>query len=237
MAINLDELKLISATLEVRYAPQFAVWDRSGAIWTEVSQSYPSIRHKQAEPNSVTVELEDKLSALISIDRAHVTSQLPGAGLPKLKEATDAIITAFVKYVPVQFYTRIGMRLIYQKVFRGREEAADYVLSVVDVESPSRKIMNIAGRRLDPIYAMKWEGDALGVSIKLSASQSRLDAEFPVEFASSASPVEATLNQALLDIDYYSHAQLSVDQLVPSELIENWLRVIKRDIGNATSGQ
>lgn len=237
MSINIDDLKPISASFELRYAPQFLVWDRSGTIWSEMAAAYPTITQKQAQPNSVAVTLAPQLDSLVAIDRAHVASALPANKFTALKEAAGALTPVLVKHLPIEQFTRVGMRLIYQKTFPARDLATDYLHKAVKFPTPHGKVMNVDGQLLDPSYSFRWEGDTLGFHLRLSAVQSNVNIEFPPEYVHLAPPEsELTLNRVIVDIDYYSHAQVSVDQLKAEDLIDNWLHVIRRDISNVISG-
>jgi hypothetical protein len=237
MAIILDDLKPISASFELRYAPQFTVWDRSGTIWTEMAASYPHLANKQAQPNSVAVSLAPHLDALVSIDRAHVGNTMPNNKLVTLKEAAGSLTPIIVKHLPIEQFTRTGMRLIFQKEFPRRELASDYLHSAVALPLPRGKVMNVDGRSVDPSYSFRWEGDKLGFHLRLAAVQNQINVDFPPEYAHLTPPEsELTLNRVIVDIDYYSHALVSVDQLKAEDLIENWLHVIRRDISNVIPG-
>jgi hypothetical protein len=212
MPINLDDLKPISATFEVRYAPQFMVWDRSGAIWSTMAAKYPKITNKKAEPNAVAVNLAPRLDAVIQIDKAILTLALPPADLAPLKEAATILVPMLLHHLPIEKYTRIGLRIIYHRTFPTQRAAVEFLQQCIALPSPSGKVMNVDGRMLEPAYSFRWEGEAMGFHLRLSAVESRIGIELPAEFLQlMPKDSDLALCRTIVDIDYYSHAQVSVD--------------------------
>ena len=68
MTINLNEFTPLSAVFEARYASQFLIWDRSGALWTGIAGTFPAISTKQAEPNQVLVRLAPNVDAAVGAE-------------------------------------------------------------------------------------------------------------------------------------------------------------------------
>jgi len=237
MPINLDDLKPISAAFEVRYAPQFMVWDRSGSIWTTMAARYPPITNKAAQPNAVLVNLVPNLDAGIQLDKAFLTLALPAPNLAMLKDAAALLIPMLVDNLQIENFTRIGLRIIYHKTFASKRSAAEYLQQCIALPSPSGKVMNIEGRMLEPAYSFCWEGEATSFHLRLSALETRIALELTPEYL-HLMPKESdlTLNRAIVDIDYYSHAQVSVDQVRADDLIETWLKYIKRDMAKVIHG-
>lgn len=238
MPINLDDLNPVSATFEVRYAPQFLVWDRSGTIWSKMAAKYPQIANKQVEPNSVAVKLAPCLDAVIQIDKAIITSSLPPTDLTPLKDAAMVLMPMLLDHLPIEKYTRIGMRTIYHKPFPTQLAAVEYLQQCVSLPSPNGKVMNVDGRVLEQAYSFRWQGEATGFHLRLSAVESRIGMELPAEFL-HLKPADSnlTLYRTIVDIDYYSHAQVSVDQVRPDDLIDSWLKLIRRDLSKVFHGQ
>ena len=238
MPINLDDLKPMSATFELRYAPQFMVWDRSGLIWSTIAAQYPKITKRKAEPNAVAVNLAPHLHAVVEIDKAIITLALPPADLAPLKEAAAVLVSMLRHHLPIEKYTRLGLRIIYHKTFPTQRAAEEYLQQCVALPSPSGKVMNVDGRMLEPAYSFRWEGEAIGFHLRLSAAHARIGMELPVEFL-HLMPNDSDLgvNRAIVDIDYYSHAQVSVDQVRSDDLIDSWLKLIKRDMSKVFHGQ
>lgn len=236
MPLAIDDFKLISASFELRYAPQFLVWDRSGRIWSGMTASYPGAASKQTTPNMVNVRLARNLDATVAIDRCYVQSAIRNPKLTELKDAAATLVPLVIEHLPIEQFTRIGLRLIFDKAFSSREQAADYLLQAVPVPRPRTKAMNVDGRILEPQLAFKCEGDKLGYQVRLSAVQNEIAVEFPAEYAHLAPQAsDLKLDRVTLDIDYYSHAMVPVDGIKPEDLIENWLFVIRRDIAHAVA--
>jgi hypothetical protein len=213
------------------------VWDHSGTIWSKMASNYPKIANKKAEPNSVAVRLAPSLDAVIQLDRAIITLAMPPANLAPLKEAAAVLVPILLQHLPVEKYTRIGLRINYHKAFPTQRAATDYLNECVALPMPSGKVMNVDGRMLEPAFSFRWEGEAVGFHLRLSAVETRIAMEVPAEF-SHLMPTDSdlVLCRAIVDIDYYSRAQVSVDQVRSDDLIDSWLNLIKRDMSKVFHG-
>jgi hypothetical protein len=236
MSINLSDFTPLTATFELRYAPRHLIWDRSGTLWTRIASTYPAIATKQAVPNQVTVRLEPGLEAAIGVESAQIAFNKPDTAFTKLKSAASAIVPAMIELFEIEQFTRVGLRLVYAKRFSDRDSAADYFTTHVPMPCAPGPVMNISGRLFDPQISFRRESDTGGFLLRLHVNQQKLNFELPVEYQHlMPPPEELTINQVIVDIDYYLHSLVSVDQVRAEELIEQWLRLIKRDIGKVLS--
>jgi len=237
MGIDLNDFTPLTAVFELRYAPQFLIWDRSGALWTRIAGIFPAIAVKEAEPNKVLVRLEQNADAAVGSERTIFTVRKPDSGFDRLKTVAGAVVPAMIDLFEIDQFTRLGLRLVFSKRFPDRYAAADYLKVRVPVPQPPGRVMNVDGRLLDPQISYRWESDTTGFVLRLRADQHTLNFELPVEYQHLMPPAQdLVLNQAIVDIDYYVHSQVSVDQFRAEDLIENWLRFIRRDIGKVLDG-
>jgi hypothetical protein len=232
MPINLNDFTPLSAVFEVRYAPAFRIWDRSGALWNRIADTFPAISTKQAQPNQVLVRLAPNIDAAVGVEQSVISALKPDSSLDRLKAAAGAVLPAMIDLFEIDQFTRIGLRLMFVKRFPERDGAVEFLANCVPIPQPRGKIMNVDGRLLDPQIAFRWESQTTGFQLRLLANQQQLNMELPAEYQHiMPAAKDLILNQALIDIDYYVHSQVSADQFRADELIDNWLRAIKRDIG------
>ncbi len=232
MPVELDDFKLFSSALELRYADHFLIWDKAGSFWDAFSEKFSPLSVKQAEPSGVTVKFDRHTEASVGVNRATIVAQQPGTDLERLKTIAEVFVPALTRELKILQFSRVGMRLLYERVFPSREDAANYISMNVAIPRLSGRIMNTEGKLLDPELAMRWESDKTGFLMRISARQQKLDFTLPPEYADNAFPGLVPIrNQVLIDIDYYIHSITSAGQINAGELIENWRRVIRRDIG------
>ena len=232
MMISLSEYTLQSASFELRYAPRFMIWDRSGSLWARIADVYSGLAIKTAEPNQVLVRIAPDMDAFVGAERAHIAAQRPDADLVGFKAAAGVVVPAMIDLFDIEQFSRIGLRLVFGKRFADRQAAADFVTAHVPMPQPKGRIMNIEGKMFDPHVAFRWEGDSSGFMLHMHATQQQLNFELPAGYEQLMPAAhDLILNQAIVDIDYYIHSQVSADQVRAEDLIENWLRLIKRDIG------
>jgi hypothetical protein len=156
MSIDLNDFTPISAVFELRYAPQFLIWDRSGALWTRIAGTFPAIAVKEAEPNKVLVRLEENVDAAVGAERTIFTVRKPNSGFDRLKAVAGAVVPAMIDLFEIDQFTRFGLRLVFGKRFPDRYAAADYLKARVPVPQPPGRSNNIIAvdfrrnRSLDP---------------------------------------------------------------------------------------
>jgi hypothetical protein len=97
------------------------------------------------------------------------------------------------------------------------------------------KYYNIQGKVLDPEMSWRWEGDATGCTTKIQVVEQKLEFDFPGEFVDTEPP-ETKKILAMIDVDYYAHGNTSVSKFKPDSVIENWLRLVKRDVSEFING-
>lgn len=231
MAIELNEFQLINSTLEFRYPEHFLFWDRSGKFWQRLSEKFTSLSVKMADPNKVSVAIDSHSEASAGIKSAHVTSANPGPNCEKLRDVASFFLPALIDQLKLEYFSRIGMRLKFERSFPTREGAAEYVRSNATLPHLSGRLMNVEGCLLDPEVAMRWESEKNGFHARIMARQVRLDFNLPVEFRQlEPEPNERLRNQVLIDVDYYVHSTTLADQIKADDLVESWTRIIRRDL-------
>jgi hypothetical protein len=231
LSLNLDQFTPWTATFEVRYDTAFLFWDHSGSIWAEVKKRYPEATVEQAAAAQVRVTIDDRTSAGASVDNALFTISNPKNDLRELHSLSEVLFPPLFRYLDISSLTRVGLRVIYGKHFNSRKDAADFVAALSPIPKLKGKYLNVDGIVFDPEMYFKYEGEALGFSIRLKSQQNTFNLTVPIEFQDVLKEKKADRHFATLDIDYYAHGTILVTSFDASALIDGWLHVIRRDIG------
>ncbi len=231
MTLDLSKFKLQKVVLEIRYDPAFLLWDNAGTVWFTLRSKFPAQRLKTAQPNQQIMSLSKDLEGTTELDRAFLQGTFPAQDLEAFRAAADIFFSCIIRQLDITDLSRVGMRLIYEKTFESRREASDYVLTCKPSLQRDGKFFNAEGGKvLDPEFFLRWEGDAIGCSVKVFSVEQRIQVGTPSEFP-EVTPIDVTRNSAILDIDYYAHASMPVSKFNAPALIENWLRTVRRDVG------
>jgi hypothetical protein len=230
MTLELSQLTLNRAVFEIRYSHAVLLWDRTGRIFAEIRKLYPAIEFKNITPNQQAVRLTPDLELSIGIDRAHVVSAPRGSDLSVLQKATTAIFAILIEHLELQNLTRLGLRVFYEKAFESKEARSAFVVNNAPFLQRSGKAFGIEGKVLDPEVVLRWENETVGCHVRFQSVGTKFEVEIPLQ-VQNVEPISTTNEIALVDVDYYAHAVTPVDRFNSSTLIENWLRLIRRDVG------
>ena len=234
MSLDLSQFKLRSLSLEVRYDNAFPIWDSCGALWSEIKAKLPSTRMVSVQPNEQTFALDEGLDAKTQLDKSLLTGWWL-EDTERFRSVADVLFGATISTLNIKEFTRIGLRVVHERTFTTRELAADFVAEHHPDVKRSGKLLNIEGRLLDPSISLRWEGDTLGCSARLYSVEQRMESRMPREFPEVAH-VDKKRNSVFIDVDYYAHAITPVSKFKASAIVENWFKIIRRDIGSFIDG-
>jgi hypothetical protein len=140
------------------------------------------------------------------------------------------IFPALFQRLEISGLSRIGLRIVYSKQFDKRQEAADFVIANTPIPKLNGKHMNVDGRVLDPEFALNYESDVLGFSVRVKAQESTMTLNVPPEFKDLLPETKTVRSFATLDVDYYAHGATPITSFNAAAIIDSWLHLIRRDI-------
>lgn len=228
----LDELTLRTATFEFRYDQTFRIWDRAGELWSDVSVLFPTLKMGQAAPNDAQGRAGNKRFAAGS-ERALVTVVLPDAMPGNFPEDAEAFVSLVSAVYDIKAYTRIGFRAIYFKRFPDGKAAAERMLSLGLLKLPIGPRFGVEQAPfLQPEYALRVEGEALGYHVRVKAHELNIDLELPEEYVTDEiKPGKDKRHELVFDFDYFTTATVLDNQLKVAEWIRQVFHVMRRDTG------
>jgi hypothetical protein len=235
MPFTLSQYTVQKGILEIRYAPAFLLWDRSGAIWHPIQHAYPGLKVRSADPTQMALEFPNHVEAYVSMERAHVTTYFPGSDLKSLKDITKLLFSAVLEKLEIANLSRIGLRIILEKSFKDRDTAAQTILENVRTPTLKGKYFNVDGKPLEPELFIRWEGDKLGCSVRVQAIQHAINIQAPMEFG-ELTPIQNEQIKVIFDVDYYAHASTATTKFDPATLINDWFHTIRRDLPGFLNG-
>jgi hypothetical protein len=235
MSIDLSQFRVRQTVLELRYAAAFLVWDRSGAIWHEMSTRYLDLQVRTASPNIQSVRIDSKNDATVQINTCNVTTAYPSHNLDDFKKLSEAFFPIVISKLEIEALTRIGFRVFFEKKFKNREDTATFAVSLVKGMPSGSKYCNIEGRVLELDHAVRWEGEARGCMARIRTANSKLEVEIPVDFDGRESIHEES-NIVQVDVDFYTILPTVVGKFDGPTIIGDWFRLIRRDVPELLNG-
>jgi hypothetical protein len=227
--------KIQKAVLEIRYDPAYLLWDRAGIITEELRKLFPTLSRKQISPNQQVLKLTDDMVISVEIDKAHLVNYFPQKDLEKFRSACGKAFPVVIDKLERSNLIRIGFRIFFEKRFETNDETAVFVIDHLPAYKRSGKYFNIDGAIRDPDLSLRWEGETTGCLVRFQAMQAKLEVEVPAEFGNIDS-INEEKKYVQLDVDYYAHASTPSARFDSSAVIENWFKLIKRDVGAFIDG-
>lgn len=229
MPIEFSQFKVRQGTLELRYSPAFLLWDRAGTIWQELHKRYPELRANVTQPSQQVMKVDNSSDAALQINTCNVTTAYPPTGFENFKLLAARFFQIVIATLEIETLERIGLRIIFERQFATREEAADFAFNLTKYRPGKSKYLGIDGRAVDFDYAIRWEGEARGCMARIKTAQFKLDVEIPAGFE-GVNSVHKEITIVNIDVDYYTLLQTHVGKFDGPTLIDDWYRLIRRDV-------
>jgi len=226
--VDLTDFKIQQAALELRYATAFLLWDRAGSIWRKIASYYPEISPKNVQPNLQMFSLDARTDGTVQIERCLITTMHVG-NLEEFKRLGAIFCEEVISRLEINVIDRIGFRIIFEKKFNNVDEAIVYIQGVVRAKPPKEKYFNIKGGLKEFEHTMRWEDESRGCLARIKTAQLKLNIETPKEF-DELSGVHAQRTVVVVDVDMYTLLPVPVGRFSAPALIEDWLRLMKRDL-------
>jgi hypothetical protein len=226
--MDLSYFNLHSVNFEVRYDMACLLWDRAGSIWHVMRKNYPTLKFKEVVPAKVRATVDDKYQLAVEIDKLSASVFLSVGSLGDYMELCQQLLSGAVKALELTAFSRIGLRLVHRRDFQSVKEASEVLISTNMMKVPQGKHFGIEGHPTLPHYAMRWEGDTLGVQVNFRTQERKVTVE-PIMGEPTVQRIDKELFELIFDVDYYTIGSVDVGQFRVSDWMSNAMRVIRRD--------
>ena len=123
--------------------------------------------------------------------------------------------------------------MIYQQSFPTVEAATETLLGSPcfrgDAEAGVR-FFNQQGKPKQVESVSRWENDTTGVRVRLSTETEKFDFSLPPQHQHLLEPISRSTHYAVVDVDIYTTATITIEQLKPEDWIKNALHMVSRDM-------
>ncbi len=233
--LDLGQFKLQRAILEIRFDAAYLLWDRAGAISGSLQKLFPNLKVPSANPAQQRFKLNDNTQLSVELDKANIVSFFPPTNLDVFREAAGKVMPIIIDVLDRKTLTRIGFRVFYEKKFATKSEAAQYVVQCMPSLQRTGKHFNIEGEVRDPSFTLRWEGETTGCLVALQAVHAKLEVDVPSDWG-EITPINEEKSYAQLDADMYAHSSTPTAKFNAPALIENWYKIVRRDVGGFLNG-
>lgn len=208
----------------------YTLWDRSADLWMRVLQQWPELKNTEASPAKTVFTLDNRYTISSELERAAITDFIPTRKADSFAQMADTIIGLHCRVLEVSRLTRLGFRVLYWKEYPTTEDAAEAIHSLRLVNLPRGPHFGIEKNPKEYNYALRFDGETVGVHFRLLNVEMKAELEIPPEVQWSGLENAKAIKIAIqCDIDYYTTQPAEVDQLGIKDWILNAHHIIKRD--------
>ena len=219
------------ATVEIRYAPAYLLWDRAGQLWTTCLEKWPNLKNVEAIPARTVFHLEREgitnYEFVAELQNARIIAHRPKSNLKEFSEMVSEFFGFIIKILELNSFERIGFRLMSVKQMKILEEALKITCGLALLNIPEEKAFGFDRKDVSPEIILLLEGEECGARVRIVGQQTSLQLTAPPGVFEE--PIKKTNFRVMYDIDYFTKKQVEVPQINFSEWIQNAYRVIKRD--------
>ncbi|MFN0169512.1 MAG: hypothetical protein ACKV22_24080 [Bryobacteraceae bacterium] len=234
--MQLADLTLFQAVVEVRYSHAYLLWDRSGQLWSDLTFRFAGLRMLEAQPNNIVFRLGQEFELSTRLDVASIIAFRPNRNLKQFTDHADYFLRKVSELLEINEYSRIGCRLIFAKDFPTVQEASRELLASGVVVWPKGRLFNRSSDPIQPEWAMRWEEGGAGVHVRLRVEERKYDFEPPLVWE-GAPPGKKEVTSLTFDVDWYTRAPVLITQLSYVDWIKQCIHAIHRDSDAILSGQ
>jgi hypothetical protein len=225
---DLSSFTLEQCVLEARFPQALALWDNAGALWRAIQEKWPDVRLVTAEPAKTSFQ-DGKTGFVVELKAARITVLNSAKSMDELSKIGRDFFKLTALHLQLLLYERLGLRLIYFKEFKDREQAASAFHSLGLLKVPSTKKFEIEEQPVNQHYSLRWESEKKGTLVSCRAETRKIDYDPPIEAAQVFSPIHTERSGIVVDVDYYTVAPVEIGQVDMGEWMNHALHIISRD--------
>lgn len=228
--LSISQFELEQATFEVRFQEAYLHWDRAGAVWSHAKRVRSDLELVDASPGRTVFRRGRHFELAVQLDRINVTAVEANEVWSDYLEMVDEFVLSTLRILEVNSLDRVGSRFIHFKKVTTKEAAAVDLQSTGLFQLPARPLFGVKNPKvLYPEIGVRFEGPSTGVTVKLKAEGRRLKLSLPLGAKKDLYEYSEEYEGIVFDIDCFTTVPIDIGKLGPSEWLERWRHVVRRD--------
>lgn len=228
--LQLSDFEFSQATFELRFERAFALWDHAGGLANTLVTQFPAAKLQEGNPGRISFTLSPNVEFSFELDKAHVILHSPKRTAEDFTPLASSLSRLLTTNLGIKVFSRVGTRAIYRKDYGNVRDATERVVSLGHLKIPDGKFFGLEESPETVSYAMRWSGKATGIRVSLLTQTQKIEfAPAPV-YSKEVTAIDKERHDMILDIDYFSTAPVTVEQLHVDEWVKNLMHMINRDI-------
>jgi len=231
--LTIDDFKPLSVTCELRYKNAFLIYDRTGQVLRDLSETFTDIAVSAAAPQQTAFQAEEGTFTL-EIGVCRFTTSRFDRGAENFAKHCKAFFDSVASRLQIDVFTRIGLRFIARMDFKSLEESRAALASMSLANLRPTKRFNSSDSPTEIL--LRWEDDAIGALFRLRAESNDLKVSAPPELRDHVPNIDKKIIGLTLDIDYYTVASVEREQWDSQEWVLQKLRIIRKEADGILQG-
>jgi hypothetical protein len=229
--LHFEDLGILSAAFETRFDEALLMWDRAGTLWDQVTKVVPDLKRQHVEPSKVVFSSQNRqeLELTAELGRLGVVEHRPDKKLQRFSEIVTKFSDLASSVLELTQYSRVGLRLIFDKQFPTQEAAAESLMSTEIIKASSTVQFGISSPLVQPECSFRREDGKNGFSVRLKAETVKFEFTPAPGWSEFADTISQVKHRVLLDIDCYLQAPVPVERMRFMDWIAQTFHIIKRD--------
>lgn len=234
--MDIADFKTNRFTFELRFPEAHILWDRAGAITTALKHDLPGLEVVDGTPAKVSLSLKPNVEMVLELGKAFIIVHHPKRNAEDLITYSEVLTRNLIEILGIHLFNRVGTRLIYQKDYASINDATAQLVSFGMVSLPTCKFFNQQGAPKQGGISFSWEGEAIGVRVRLATETERLEFSPSPPHSGRLEPVNKTEHLLYADVDIFSVKDVLKEQLKVDDWIKNAVHMSNRDLKHFLGG-
>lgn len=222
--LEYSDCKIDTVTIEARYDPALALWDKAGEIWAEVQSQFPELLLQNGTPAQQLFESQD-ISAATELAAFRASCRGVDAK-KKVAEVSQILLQVCSDRLKLAVFTRVGLREIRSHKFVNMDEANSALSSLMPASLAGSLIEDSRLSSISCATKQESKTSGLSVSIRTEERETRVTVPWAVMERVTVDPSKECL--VVFDSDYYTIGTTRRDILNMDEWAKQASRTIKR---------
>lgn len=222
---------------EMRYDPAYALWDRAGAVASELSRHFPELKNQNANPNVVGFVASQRYNLNILIDRASFVDNKPIGSQKELVAEIDFFYKVLSKNLSITSFSRIGLRVIFSRQYSSSDDAANAARGYELMKLPDRKYFGIEPVSIKPHYRIEADNGSIGYIYQIYSHTRSLNLDLaPDVYNFMDMPTFLEKYELNVDIDIFTKKTISSEVFSPHTVVADWVKTIHAEADRFVDG-
>jgi len=226
----LDGFRLDRLIFQVKYKHALALWDRAGALGSQILDIWPGIELHTGNPQAQSFKMLD-----VHVEHALTAGTVTLWNLPSIDQRKTVqlknTLDAWKTELKLEEAQQVSLRILYAKDFESLKEANGYLVGLNLTAWPTEKVFGQPqdSDRNGPEISFRFEDPSSFAVLRIKAEQVTYDLKLDHSYIDTSSVNKRVQNRVAVDFDRGS-LKVKLADFRFEDWLKGCLHVLRRDI-------